>query len=360
MQFRMDLWAKDQIDRPLKKALPVLSFPGIQKIGISVSALIESAYYQAECMKIIADDFDTAAVFGFMDLSVEAEAFGSTIVKTEGEVPTVVGSIIDEDTDLSAIRIPEIGEGRTGNCIKSIEVASNFIADRPVFAGTIGPFSLAGRLMDVNEIMPACLEEPEFVHDVLDITSKYLIDYILAYKEAGANGVLVAEPMSGLLSPELVKEFVVPYCQKMVEATQDEHFMFMLHNCGDSVNVTAKEMADTGAAGFNFGNSARLDEIIPQMPTDRIVSGNLDPSSQFRYGNPFGIHNATIEMLDKYSVFPNFIPSSGCDIPPLSPWGNIQAFFEGCKFFYHGKFLKEMVDRFGLEPGEGHKDNPLR
>ena len=47
------------------------------------------------------------------------------------------------------------------------EKACQEISDRPVLAGCIGPFSLAGRLMDVSEIMILCYEEPELVHAVL-------------------------------------------------------------------------------------------------------------------------------------------------------------------------------------------------
>lgn len=33
--------------------------------------------------------------------------------------------------------------------------------------------------------------------------------------------------------------------------------------------------------------------------------------------------------------FPNFVISSGCDIPPASPWENIDAFFEAVEEFYN-------------------------
>ena len=56
--------------------------------------------------------------------------------------------------------------------------------------------SLAGRLMDVSEAMINCYEEPEMVHIVLEKATKFLIDYISAYKEAGADGILMAEPLA--------------------------------------------------------------------------------------------------------------------------------------------------------------------
>lgn len=57
-----------------------------------------------------------------------------------------------------------MGAGRTGQYIEAIRQACGLIQDRPVFAGVIGPYSLAGRLMDVTEIMVNCYADPDFVH----------------------------------------------------------------------------------------------------------------------------------------------------------------------------------------------------
>ena len=40
-----------------------------------------------------------------------------------------------------------------------------------------------------------------------------------------ANGVAMAEPAAGLLSPNLIDEFSSPYVQKIREAVEDENFM---------------------------------------------------------------------------------------------------------------------------------------
>ena len=38
--------------------------------------------------------------------------------------------------------------------------------------------------------------------------------------------------------------------------------------------------------------------------------------------------------MEKCCKYPNFVISSGCDIPPLSSWDNIDAFFAAVKEFY--------------------------
>ena len=116
-------------------------------------------------------------------------------------VPTVTGSIVHSEEEADALKVPEIGAGRTQIYIDAIGKAVELVQDRPVFAGVIGPFSLAGRLMDVTEAMIYCYDEPDMVHTVLEKATEFLIKYINAYKAVGANGVLVAEPLAGLLSP---------------------------------------------------------------------------------------------------------------------------------------------------------------
>jgi uroporphyrinogen decarboxylase len=56
--------------------------------------------------------------------------------------------------------------------------------------------------------------------------------------------------------------------------------------------------------------------------------GNISPAEQFRGGTPESMKQAVLDLLSKCGKYPNFIISSGCDIPPLSSWDNIEAFFK--------------------------------
>ena len=335
MARNMMKWVDEIIASDQKKGLPVLSFPAIQKMGITVRELIDSSDYQAQAMKIVADETpDAAASVSFMDLSVEAEAFGSTIHVSDDEVPTVVGSIIDSEEAAEALVVPEVGAGRTKLYLEAMEKATKMITDRPVFAGSIGPFSLAGRLMDVSEAMIYCYEEPDMVHMVLEKTTDFLIKYINAYKETGADGVVVAEPLAGLLSPDLEEEFSASYMKKIVDAVQTDEFLVVYHNCGNCTIQQIESISQNGCRMLHFGNAINMEEMMAKVPENIIAMGNVDPASQFRNGTPESVKAATIGLMEKCAKYKNYVPSSGCDIPPLSPWANIQAFFEGINEYY--------------------------
>ena len=233
-----------------------------------------------------------------------------------------------------ALAVPEIGAGRTQIYIDAIEKVMGMIEDRPVFAGVIGPFSLAGRLLDVTQSLIYCYEEPDMVHVVLEKCTEFITKYINAYKAVGANGVVVAEPLAGLLSPALAQEFSGDYSKRIVEAVRDENFAVIFHNCGNTANITLDSMFSNGANAYHFGNAVDMAEIMEKAPADIICMGNVDPAGEFRNGTPESIRAKTLEVMEKCCSHKNFVISSGCDIPPLSSWDNIDAFFNAVDEFY--------------------------
>ena len=333
--MNMRNWLEDIKAARVKKAMPVLSFPCISLMDISVAELIGSEKLQAEGMVRVAERTPSAASVSMMDLSVEAEAFGCEIRVSDHEVPTVVGRIIETEEDADALRVPEVGEGRTGRYIEALRIASERIADRPVFAGVIGPFSLAGRLMDVSEIMVNCYEEPEMVLTALEKATEFLIPYIEAYREAGADGVVMAEPLTGMLSPRLAEQFSEGFVRRIAEATRRDDFLVIYHNCGNNTIQMVDSILRTNCDAYHFGDAISMREMLAHIPSELVAMGNVSPSAQFMGGTPESIREETLRIMGECCPdHPNFLISSGCDIPPLSPWANIDAFFAAVQEYY--------------------------
>ncbi|MBE6653085.1 MAG: methyltransferase [Ruminococcaceae bacterium] len=334
MNRNMKQWLTDMIGAGRKLPLPILSFPSVSLLGITVRELISDSDRQAEGMKLVAERVNAAAAVSLMDLSVEAECFGATIRVSDEEVPTVVGRLIHDEDEANALEVPSVGAARSGLYVDSIRKAVDLITDRPVLAGIIGPFSLAARLLDVTEIMMDCYDEPDMVHIVLEKCTAFLIEYAKAYKAAGANGIMMAEPVSGLLSPSLEEEFSSPYVKQIVDAVQDEHFAVIYHNCGDNVLRMTESILSTGADAYHFGNSIDMADMMAKMPADVVVMGNVDPAGVLRQGTPETVRAATLDVMGKCCSYPNFVISSGCDIPPATPWENLDAFFAATEEYY--------------------------
>ena len=330
-------WLNNILQQKTKKALPILSFPAVQLMDVTVREFIASSENQAIGMQKIAERTDAYASVSLMDLSVEAECFGSKIRVFENEVSTCIGRIIESPSDADALSIPPIGSARTGIYIDAIAKAKKRISDRPVFAGVIGPFSLAGRLVDVSEAMICCYDEPEMMHTILNKVTTFLIEYIQAYKSVGADGVIIAEPLAGLLSPALAHTFSEPYVRRIAQAAKDENFLVIYHNCGDGVIQMIDSILATECDAYHFGNSIRMSAMLQHIPQNIIAMGNVDPAGQFKNGTPQSIAQVTKNILEECSAYKNFIISSGCDIPPMAKWENIDAFFQAVQDFYQAE-----------------------
>ena len=318
-----------------KRPLPILSFPAVSLMVCTVRQLTCDSTLQAKGMKAVSEAVDAAAAVSYMDLSVEAECFGADVRFSDDEVPTVLGRLIEDEDDAEMLRIPSVGEGRTGIYVEAVRLASGEITDRPVLAGMIGPFSLGARLLDVSEIMMDCYDDPDMVHAVLEKGTSFLIEYGKAFRSAGANGVVIAEPVAGLLSPSLETEFSAPYVKRIVDAVQDDEFAVIYHNCGDNVPVMLSSVLSTGCAAYHFGNAVEMKrDILEKVPCDTVVMGNIDPAGILRMGDAADVRGATLALLEECAAYPNFVLSSGCDIPPQTPWENIDAFFAASREFY--------------------------
>ncbi len=192
--------------------------------------------------------------------------------------------------------------------------------------------------MGVSDIMMTCFDEPEAVHTVLQKATDFIKAYIAAFREAGAHGVVIAEPLAGLLSPSLAEVFSEPYVLQLSQAARREDFLAIYHNCGDNTPLMLDSILRTDCDGYHFGDSINLADLAGQIPKDRLVMGNISPSAQFLGGTRESIRSETLRVLAACGPGnPNFIISSGCDIPPMSPWDNIDAFFEAVGEYYGGR-----------------------
>ena len=326
MSFSASGWINAIKNDGKTQAFPIITFPGLELTGKTVQDLTTNGEAQAECIIALADRYHSLGGVMVMDLSVEAETFGADIQFSDNEVPTVKNRLINDLSEIEGMEVPVIGSGRTGEYLKAARMASEAIHDKPVFGGIIGPYSLAGRLVDITEMMTLILIDPEAMHKLLRKCTRFLIEYAGAYKAEGVAGVVIAEPAAGLLWPEACVEFSSEYIKQIVEAVQDDSFMVILHNCGNTVPLVPS-MVYTGSMACHFGNAVDMAEILPQIPSDILAMGNIDPVGVFRNGTPQKVESITRELLGKAAGYPNFVISSGCDVPPGSPLENIDAFY---------------------------------
>lgn len=323
----MRQWVADMIRQREVTAVPVMTHPGIEQNGHTVREAVSNGRVHYEAVMTLTERYPSAAACTIMDLTTEAEAFGAEIAFSDVAVPAVSGHLLPDVESIYQLQVPSLSAGRIPAYLKANLLAARAVKDRPLFAGCIGPFSLAGRLYDMSEIMMLIYENPDAAHTLLKKCTDFIEKYCLALKQTGANGVVMAEPAAGLMSNDDCKTFSSQYVKRIVERVQDDNFIVVLHNCGNTGQCT-EAMVSTGAAAYHFGNKCKMEEVIREVPPTALAMGNIDPVSVFKDGTPEQMRQTVTDLLEKMHPYPNFVLSSGCDTPPHTPIENIDAFFE--------------------------------
>ena len=161
-------------------ALPVLTYPGAPLAGASVRELVTDPDAQVRTQLALADRYPLRALLTCMDLSVEAEAFGSEIQLSDDEIPTVTNRLAPTAAAVEALNIPRVGAARTAVYLEATRRLRAAAGGRLVFAGMVGPFSLAARLHGVAEALSLTLGEPGLMHALIARSTAFLEHGVIA------------------------------------------------------------------------------------------------------------------------------------------------------------------------------------
>jgi uroporphyrinogen decarboxylase len=311
-------------------AMPIAVSPGLRLIGATVRELVTDPAKQSAAQAALHERYGTPFLLSAMDLSAEGEAFGCTVAISETEVPTVTGRLVVSMEQAQALALPKPGDARTGVYLETVRRLRQLSSNCLVLAGCIGPFSLAARLVGVSEALELTLTDPDLMHLLIDKSGRFLAAYAQAFRQAGADGLILAEPAAGLLSPRSLSQFSSAYVRRIAESVQDGHFALILHNCAAKL-LHLPAILETGLTTFHFGAPMDLAAALRKVPKEVVLCGNLDPTAVFCQATPEEVSQRTAQLLDATAPFPNYVISSGCDLPPSAKIENLDAFYEAVK-----------------------------
>lgn len=318
------------LSSPRRLAMPIAVYPGLELTGAKVSDVVTNSQAQFEAQLALHERFRTPFVLSAMDLSAEAEAFGCTLLTSEMEIPSVTGRLVTNLEQARNLPIPQPGDKRTAVYLDTV-CRLRQLPDKPlVIGGCIGPFSLAARLVGVSEAMEMTVTEPELMHLLIGKCAAFLTSYLRAFRQAGADGVLMAEPAAGLLSPRSMADHSSEYVRQLFAPLADGHFALILHNCAAKL-VHLPAVLKTGLSTFHFGAPMDIAKALDQVPSEVVLCGNLDPTGVFVQLAPPEVAARTSALEASASGHRNFVLSSGCDIPVNAPVASLDSFFSAAR-----------------------------
>ncbi len=223
------------------------------------------------------DDIYVPFLFPWYGTVVVPSALGCDIVFQQGEEPAVAGPVIDEPSAVSRLEPPD--PKRDGLMPRVLACIDHFRAhsDLPVsFTDNQGPLNIALNLVGLERLCIWMFEHPTAVHELMDFCTTVLIDWVRLQKgRAGApmdggafphliaippgmGGVWLSDDDSTVLSPDLYREFVVPYNGRVFEAFGGG----TLHYCGNGRHQLENYLATPGLIGLNVWCMGEFEQVF--------------------------------------------------------------------------------------------------
>lgn len=237
-----------------------------------------------------------------------------TLLKKASDVNNIDPLLIKKDADITTL-------------LKTTSLLSKKIGESTMIGSSQwGPFTLAGHVYGVENLMRDIYKNKKDVHKVLEFTSELCAQYLEAYVDAGAEIISVADPTSSgdMISREQFKNFSLPYLKKVVQRLRKKGAIVCVHICGNITN-RLDLIPEIGVDIISVDYKVPLDKVNELVNSKIAFAGNMNPVAVMENLGPEEVAEACEECIKKAGTNSNYILMPGCDIPPGVPLENIKA-----------------------------------
>jgi len=190
--------------------------------------------------------------------------------------------------DVAHLRIPDARE-TTPFVFDAIRLIRRELpAGIPLIGFAGAPFTMAAYLVEgggsktFTTLRRLLFSDPTTAHRLLEVCTETVVSYLTEQVRAGAHAAMLFDTWAGLLAPEDVQEFVMPYARRATDAVRAVAEDLgvdvpTIYYAGESAGWV-EACRDSGADVIGLDWRLRLDHARARLGPDVVLQGNLDPA----------------------------------------------------------------------------------
>ena len=314
---------------------PLAGFPGCDLAGISLKVAQQNRNAHFKCLEAIKTKFEPDISFIMMDLSLEANALGMPVSFPVNGPGRVSSHTVKTVSDIEFLRnISFLDDSRIRSYLDVLTMMAKRF-DNLNCAYIAGPATLAGLLIGAETAAIESLQRTIFFKEIIDFCCSVILDYTKAIIETGTDLICILEPTGVIFAPQQFKEFSSANVKKIIDLCKLHKVETIYHVCGNSSHLI-DSMVETGVSALSLDSpdtGMDLVKIAKEIPEDVVIIGNINPVAVMKDSTSEQVYQTTKKLLNDMQPFPNFILSTGCDLPLETPPENIKAFMKAGKNF---------------------------
>jgi len=278
-----------------------------------------------------------ALTIGVDVYNLEAEAAGCQVTFYEGDDTSIPGirpgnHVITATDNLKDRRVPNpMTDGRMPVNIETARQVVRELGDDLWIRGAVsGPFSLTISLLGAEELFMATLDNPQFVHELLDYAARIIKTFGQAYIDVGADVVLFdSQASADLLPPDMYEIFTLPVMKDIIEYFKQQGINDVPLVIGGTTMPLIENLLATGANNLLCDFNCDWTQWAGACrQANRSVRRNLDPL-MLQTAEPQTIYQATRKVVQEAQGYPGFI--MGTAVTPFgTPTENLLAVKQAC------------------------------
>ena len=324
--------AKKKFNKGERIVAPLLGFPAVKAAGTTIKLAQQNADEHMKVIHRIYKTWSPDVIFTLMDLSVEASALGRETHFPPFEAATVVGMDYEMERDLSMLEnINILDDGRLQSYAQTLRRMKKELPETTLRGAYVtGPYTLAGLIMGAENAAIQTLANPEDFHKLCRMCGKKVLDYTRLLIESGAQMIAVLDPSAMMLSPNSFRKFALEYVNPITALCHKHDVAAILHVCGNTEHLLG-EMNASGVDALSLDSDVDFIKAAGVLNENISLIGNLCPTGNIMSGSPDMVKKDVEALLDSMKDIPNFILSTGCDLPSEVPEDNVTAFMKAAR-----------------------------
>ncbi len=273
------LFKREPVDRmPCFSGQGAVVVQAIEKMGTQFAKIHTDAKLMAESAITSARLFDMDGVVIPYDMAAVAEAMGRGVSLYDKAEGIIYPTVPNKWKTLEEIDIPSdfMSKGRLPMIDEAFKIIKTEAPDLAVGAWVLGPFTMAGQIMELDILLKSLKKKKEIIAAFLAQVTEITIDLVKHYQELGVDFISVREMGSGtdLISPRMWKELVGPNLTKVFDAITS--VPSVNHICG-STDMIIEMMHKCGADALSVDQKNNVVETRAKLGNDVLLFGNFDP-----------------------------------------------------------------------------------
>lgn len=254
----------------------------------------------------------------------EAEALGCTL-KLGGEenIPGIDHPCPYKLDDTPQLPDDFLERGRIPELIEAVRIMKDQVGEEvAIMGGIVGPFTIAGALLDSVPILKATFKSPDKIRPFLEVAEKAGTLLGNALIDAGAD-LIVVEDMTcspDLIAPKTYRELELEYQSRQIDALD---VPVIIHICGN-VDSIIKFIADTGCAGISIEPKSDVRRARQLLGDQMVLIGGVDTATTLFLKGPPEIRESAKEQIELGLD----VLAPGCAIAPGTSTENIIAMLD--------------------------------